>query len=227
MLKCSFLGVLITFLSCAIPCPRDKKIGSIQFSTETSSFIPSASNFNLLTFVNEKGETLTFNTTNSEVVTNQKIPVSTLCERGDFLDKTVQIEYLEAPSVNLFYQSNPEKFTLAIDIVIDGHMPNKGIQDTALIERVTVWAQKIGVDSKSGAISIITSNRGNDKHKDLQNTLNQPLQYAIVKDTTILQRKIINAYYNPSKYEGITIYYTKENNIEAFVTDDGEMWVRK
>jgi hypothetical protein len=227
MLKYSILGVLLSILSCAVPCPRDSKIGSVHFSAETLNFIPSDINFKSLTFVNEKGETLTFNTTNSSVVTNQQIPVSTLCERGDFLDKTVQIEYLEAPAVNLFYQSNPEKFTLAIDVVFAGHMPNTGIQDTALIEKVTVWSQKIGVDAKSGALSVITSTRGNEKHKDLQNTLNQPLQYAIIKDTTIFQRKIKNAYYNPSKSEGMTIYYTQENNIEAFVTDDNEVWVRK
>lgn len=218
-------GVLL--LSCAVPCPKNKKVGSVQFSAETESFVPNSSDFKILTFVNEKGETLTFTTMNSSVKTSRKIPVKTLCERGDFLDKTVQIEYLDAPTVNLFYQTSPEKFTLAIDVAFDGHMPNTGIQDTAFIERVSVWAQKIGVDSKSGIMSVITSTRGNEKHKDLQNTLSQPVQYNIVKDTTILNRKIKIAYYNPAQSNSINIFFSKENGIEAFSTDDGEVWVRK
>lgn len=227
MFKFHIFLVLLFVLSCAAPCPKDKKVGTIHYSASTMSFIPSNAQFRSLSFINEKGEDLLFTTTQDKVITTKQIPVKTLCERGGYLDKTVQIEYLEAPTVNLYYVSKPEKYTLAIDITIDGNTPTDGVRDTAFLERVSVWGQKITPDTKTGIMSFITSTRGNENHKDLQSILKEPKQFDVVKDTIILNRKIKNAWFNPSKVDGITIFYSKENGIEAFVTDDNEVWVRK
>jgi hypothetical protein len=214
-------------LSCATPCPRDIKVGSIQFDQATTEFIPTSTNFKVLTFTNDKGKILTFTTTASSVVTPSKIPVKVLCQKGDFIDKTSQVEYLDASSVNLWYATVPERYTLAVDIVIDGFNPNTGVLDTAFIEKLTVWGQRVTTPSKVGTMSIVTSSRGNDQHPEIKKILNQPKEYAIIKDTTILNRNMQNVYYNPASHNGMTIYFTKENGIEAFKTDDNEIWVRK
>jgi hypothetical protein len=216
----------LSWLSCALPCPKNVKIGEVSFHPETQSFVPKQSNFKPLTFVSNNGKTVTFNTQTEKVLDRSSIQIETLCSRGDFLDKTTQISFVEAPAVNLWYTEPSDQFTLSINISLQNLGQNAG--DTILIENVSVWSQDIqNPRLGSGILSIVTNTRGNDDNESVKNFISNN-NYRIIADTTIAGRNMKNVYTNRVyDVEGTYIYFTKDKGIEGFANTAGQVFIRK
>lgn len=218
--------ILLSILSCAVPCPRDVKEGSIEFSASSKSFLPTAQSLTPITFVNEKGESLVFSAATTQIFDKTQLITEILCERGDFLDKTTQVKYIEAPSSHIWYTTPSGNYTLAIDVVIDGFDSSKTVNDTALVETATVWAQQIN-KGQNGSINKVTSYRGNKNNINFDSRFNAFDDYRIIADTTILNVKLKNVIVNRNPSESMHLYYEEGNGIVAFTTRDGEVWVKK
>ncbi len=211
--------------SCAVPCPRDKKAGEIALSAEARSFIPLGEHISPLTFVNADGVSKVFVSNPKDVDTKAKIPIEILCERGDFLDKTTQIQYIEVPSVHLFYTDNEQKYTLALDVSIK-NIGSKSLADTVFVDDVSAWVQKLDGPSQNGSMSYCPSVRGRGNNVDVIRYL-ESVDFRIIADTTILGKRLTNVYTNASPSENVRVFLSKGQNIQAFTTKDGEVWVRK
>jgi hypothetical protein len=213
--------------SCATPCPKDIKAGSVNINSETTSFIPVGDNINPVVFVNKEGKKITFRAYSSDVNSKARIPIETLCSKGEFLDKTEQTRYIEVPSTHLNYNDDEQKYTLALDIGIQSIGTSGKASDTVFVEEAGAWMQKLDGNAQHGSVSLMTSDRGRSGHRDVLSFKNSTNDYRIIPDTTILGKRLTNAYVNVSAFEDMRIFLEKGKNVQAFTTKDGEVWIRK
>lgn len=216
---------LTFFAKCAIPCPPDKKEGTLNFSADTRSFLPEKQKVNEMTFENTDGRQLVFVNNNPDWNKRAKIGVEILCERGDFLDKTVQSAYYDVESVHLFYvngTSTEQHYNINIDLVFE-HIGNGTKADTAFFETVTVWGQRLLNPIATGGSMLSMNTRGNDSRIPAFHKTNQS---HFVADTIIANRRIQNAFVALDTVDKFKVFYTKQNGVEAFTTPI-EAWIRK
>lgn len=219
------LLLLLTGVQCARQCPADINLGSLNLQDSTLAYLPSAQRVNTMTFVNAAGQTLTF-TNNGKGEEYFHLPVATLCDRGDFLDKTTQTEGFNAQSFHYYYAAPGQTYTLAIDISINNAGNYGSASDTILYETVGIWGQKTITPTASGSVSLIGSERGNSANipavvRDIYTNL-----YRIVPDTTLNGRHIVNALVPVAPNNSMMVFYTQTNGYEAFITGN-EVWTRQ
>jgi hypothetical protein len=227
MYPISKLTILVFFfIQCARPCPKDIEIGAIMIGSTTKAFLPASQETKTMTFKNSDGAQLVFQSTFFNGNYTYNLPVETLCERGEFLDKTSQTVFFVVQSERWEYETNDKNYTLSLDLDLDAIGQYGNRKDTVFYEKVAVWGQKINNPTRVGRIAILSDERGNSaKITDLQRQ-NANL-YQIIADTTLNGRKIKNAYVPVNDgSQSLFIFYTKANGIEAFTTDT-EVWTRE
>ena len=222
--KLTILALL--FIQCARPCPKDIEIGTITIGSTTNAFLPASQATKTMTFKNSDGTQLVFQSTFANGSHTYNLPVETLCERGDFLDKTSQTVFFVVQSKRWEYETSDKNYTLSVDLDLDqiGQYGNR--KDTIFYEKVAVWGQKINNPTRVGRIAILSDERGNSaKITDVQRQ--NANFYQIIADTTLNGRQIKNAYVPVNDgSQSLFIFYTKANGIEAFTTDT-ETWTRE
>ena len=222
--KLTILALL--FIQCARPCPKDIEIGTITIGSTTNAFLPASQATKTMTFKNSDGTQLVFQSTFANGSHTYNLPVETLCERGDFLDKTSQTVFFVVQSKRWEYETSDKNYTLSVDLDLDqiGQYGNR--KDTIFYEKVAVWGQKINNPTRVGRIAILSDERGNSaKITDVQRQ--NANFYQIIADTTLSGRQIKNAYVPVNDgSQSLFIFYTKANGIEAFTTDT-ETWTRE
>ena len=222
--KLTILALL--FIQCARPCPKDIEIGTITIGSTTNAFLPASQATKTMTFKNSDGTQLVFQSTFANGSHTYNLPVETLCERGDFLDKTSQTVFFVVQSKRWEYETSDKNYTLSVDLDLDqiGQYGNR--KDTIFYEKVAVWGQKINNPTRVGRIAILSDERGNSaKITDVQRQ--NANFYQIIADTTLSGRQIKNAYVPVNDgSQSLFIFYTKANGIEAFTTDT-EIWTRE
>jgi hypothetical protein len=221
-------AVFFVFLisSCARPCPADENLGNINLSSSTLSFLPFSQKTNKMTFVNSDGETLEF-TNNGQGENRFDLAVETLCERGDFLDKTVQTAEFKVQSFHYSYYSTNTDYNLNIDMTVNNAGSYGNRTDTVFYETIAVWGQRFVAPAQTGSWYLIADERGNSAN--ITDTFRTNANhYRFVADTTLIGRHITNAYVGQNDGKNtFYIFYSKQNGIEAFTTEDGnEVWVR-
>ncbi len=177
-----------------------------------------------MTFQRTDGQTITLNRhTNTN---SSDMPVETLCERGDYLDKTTQVAKFTASNRYMGFSTPDNSYTLDLRLDISNLGAYGSATDTVLMETFAVWGQKTNAPIRVGTTSIITSERGN-ANKITNAQREQATDYRVVADTTLNGKQISNAFV--TRGDGIHtlyIFYTKTNGIEAF-TSDTETWIRQ
>ncbi len=226
-MKNTVLSLLCAFLliKCTIPCPPDKKIGTLNFSDETKTFFPVSQQVNDMVFENIKGEQLIFKNRNPQWNKRGKHDVETLCEKGGFLDNTVQSAYYDTESINLSYingTNTHQQYNLDIQIGFN-HLGNGSKDENAFFETVNIWGQYLLNPTASGGSYIVTNTRGNDGQ--IPNFYKYK-RSRMIADTVIINQRIKNAFITPDSTDKLIIFYTQEKGIEAFTTPQ-EAWVRK
>ena len=216
----------LLFIQCARPCPKDIEIGAIMIGDKTKAFLPASQETKTMTFKNSDGTQLVFQSTFFNGNHTYNLPVETLCERGEFLDKTSQTVFFVVQSKRWEYETSDKNYTLSVDLDLDAIGQYGDRKDTVFYEKVAVWGQKINNPTRVGRIAILSDERGNSaKITDLQRQ-NANL-YQIITDTTLNGRQIKNAYVPVNNgSQSLFIFYTKANGIEAFTTDT-EVWTRQ
>ena len=218
----SLLLASLLAIQCAKRCPKDINLGDIDLQSTTRSWLPAAQKVNSMTFSRTDGMQQTF-TNNSSGEERFEYAVETLCERGDFLDKTVQTAYFNAQSIHYNYNSGDGKYTLSLDIMPSNAGDYGSRSDTLFYESLAVWGQKISEPSRVGSFTVLTSDRGNTLSQTLLDNTNH---FAMVADTVLNGKVIKNAWVPASDgKQTLFVFYTKENGIEAFTTDT-EIWTR-
>ena len=222
--KLTILALL--FIQCARPCPKDIEIGTITIGSTTNAFLPASQATKTMTFKNSDGTQLVFQSTFANGSHTYNLPVETLCERGDFLDKTSQTVFFVVQSKRWEYETSDKNYTLSVDIDLDQIGQYGDRKDTIFYEKVAVWGQKINNPTRVGRIAILSDERGNSaKITDVQRQ--NANFYQIIADTTLNGRQIKNAYVPVNDgSQSLFIFYTKANGIEAFTTDT-ETWTRE
>lgn len=200
-----FLSILLA--GCALPCPKDKKQGTIDFTENTKTWVNPLEKLNKLTFEDNNNEKLELNLRYSDTNTNNKILLEVLCERGDFLDKTVQVRYIESPQFNLTFANNNSDFEFYISASIINDKSELG-QDTILYDNFISWAQDIKT-STSGAVSIVTSFRGS-RTRFSQKVMDAEEEYMFADKIQLDGKLLENVYYNKQDKNGIQVFYSKE-----------------
>ncbi|MEY3239801.1 MAG: hypothetical protein RIR11_1239 [Bacteroidota bacterium] len=221
-----FALIALLFAQCARPCPKDIEIGVISIGSTTKTFLPAAQETKTMTFKNSDGTQLVFQSTFFKGDHTYDLPVETLCERGDFLDKTSQTVFFVVKSKRWEYETADKNYTLSLDLNLNPIGEYGDRKDTVFYEQVAVWGQKINNPTRVGRISILSDERGNAaKITDLQRQ--NANFYQIIADTTLNGRQIKNAYVPVNDgTQSLFIFYTKAKGIEAFTTDT-EVWTRE
>ncbi len=224
---CLFL-IAITALHCAKPCPVDINLGDLKLDPSSVAFIPTVQQVKTIKFRNGTGQKMEF--TNASIGEGLKffeLPVETLCQRGDFVDKTAQTVFFKADQYNIYYQSDNLQYTLSLNLQPENAGEYGLRNDTIFYEVLGMAGQKIPAPAQVGSMHILTSERGNTA-KISDNIRQNNNQYELLPDTTILGRNIKNAYVTPKNGQHtLFIFYTKLNGFEAFTTAGGEQWVRE
>ncbi len=219
--------VLFAFSSsCARRCPDDIDLGNVNLSTASLDFLPASQKTATMTFVNAGGQTLVFNASAGGGESRFPYSVETLCERGDFLDKTVQTADFQAQAFHYDFKTTGNTYTMNIDLMPQNTGTYGSRNDTIFYETFAVWGQKLTDPTRVGSLTVLTHERGNDNK--ISATLRENTNhYQIVADTVLLGRHIQQAFVpaNDGK-QALFIFYTKTNGIEAFTTDT-EVWVRQ
>lgn len=213
---------------CARPCPDDINLGNADLSPSTLAFFPAEQQVAQMTFVNGTGSKLTFtNASGSTKAERYKLDVETLCQRGDFLDKTAQTAYYNAGNWHLYYQSGTPNYTLSVDAQVNNAGAYGSRKDTIFYESFAVSGQRIDAPSQVGSLQLLSAERGNSAKipTDLRQNNSAFQQIA---DTTILGKKIQNAWVTRGDgNHSLFVFYTKTGGIEAFTTKNGEQWIRQ
>ena len=224
------IAVLITALfftaSCARRCPADINLGNVDMQNTTLGFLPASQKTNTMTFTNSAGEKLVFKAQQGSGESRFPYSVETLCERGDFLDKTVQTVDFNAQAIHYDFRSDNGSHTLNIDLMPQSAGPYGNRNDTIFYETFSVWGQKLTEPTRVGSLTVLTDERGNTT-KISDTVRDNTNHFQIVADTMLNGRHITNAYVpaNDGK-QTLFIFYTKANGVEAFTTDT-EVWVRE
>jgi hypothetical protein len=219
--------LFLAFYSCAVPCPRDKKITDINFTAPTRNWLTTVDKLKTMTFVNTEGKSISFVLPVVDMGARDRVAVETLCERGDFLDKTTQVRYYDAQGIHVFAQSDDQRYTLALDARIANYGQYGNPQDTIFVEDINAWAQRIKEPNLNGGVTIVTNARKNESHPSVLPRIAEQ-NFRILADTIINGRQIKNCItQNLNNNADIHIFYTAANGFEAFTTKDGETWVRK
>ena len=210
---------------CARPCPKDIELGTLTLDSNSRSFLPVSQEVQTMQFTNAAGAALSFSSTNKGV-SDTEVPVETLCQRGDYLDKTAQVSKYITSTKRWSYATAANDYTLDIQLDIENLGAYGSPNDTVFIEKFVTWGQKIATPARVGTMSILTSERGNTaKISDTQRQNYTKFQF--VADTVLNGRTITNAYITPKDgNQSLFIFYTKANGIEAFTTDT-EVWLRQ
>lgn len=220
-----FVFLLLSIgLSCARPCPTSIKQGEVGFSDATKDFVSIYNSLSFLEFENSHKEILRLNEKISHRWDIGQLPLDVLCERGDFIDKTSQITYLETDQLIRSYASIDDKLEFNVAASIANDNPMQGL-DTILYETFTVWMQDLTL-SASGNCQILTSSRG---HEDkLSPYISEEFEnFRFVPDTIIDGRHLSDLYINQVKTTSeIIIVYNKLRGVECFITS-AERWMRK
>ncbi|MBK8621228.1 MAG: hypothetical protein IPN79_05565 [Saprospiraceae bacterium] len=221
-----FVVIAISF-SCARPCPKDIKLDEVFFTQKTSEgYLPKEDPKDVLIFQNSSGVELRFTNQNPKWNTTYRIEVETLCERGDFLDRTTQTKYIDAPGHHAYYVSTDQMYTLAIDASVQNAGQYGNVSDTILYDFFSVWGQKIGTPAFTGGASKVTSDRGNGNRLPEFVFANDNM--VMIADTTIEGRSFKNIFTHPySDILNYRIFYSREKGIEAFLLNNGEFWFLK
>ncbi len=227
-MKIYIFFVLITLAySCARPCPKDIKLDEVFLTQQSNSeYLPTEDPKDILIFENSSGQELQFTDQNPKWKTTYRIEVETLCERGDFLDKTTQTKYIDAPGYHAYYVSKDQLYTLAIDASVQNAGQYGNVSDTILYDFFSVWGQKIGTPAFTGGASKVTSDRGNGNRLPEFVFANDNM--VMIADTTIEGRSFKNIFTHPqSDILNFRIFYSREKGIEAFLLNNGEFWFLK
>ena len=179
-------------------------------------------------FANQAGETLVFENTNfNQQNDKNEFPVETLCERGDFLDKTVQTAYYKTDAFHQYFVTAGQKYTISIDATLNNAGEYGEKEDTAFYETFVVFIQKISSPIATSALTMISSDRGNDLVKFnqyIEDTKNE----VFIADTTISGTRLQNVFMNTKPGpKPVQIFYSKTKGLELFMVSEDETWVRK
>jgi hypothetical protein len=225
--KIVFLFVAVFFFQCARRCPKDISLGEINLSTATKSFFPPALQVQEMTFKNAANEKLTFKNTDTDWNKRSNRDVETLCERGDFLDKTVQTNYLSSESYHLYFDTPNKDYTIEINIGLSNIGTYGKVADTIFYETFTAYGQRLTAPTQVGGTTVLTSLRGNED-KVTPAFIAGVDNYVFVADTTLLGQPIKNVWVTPiGKNWTLFMFYSKEKGIEGFTTENGEVWLRE
>jgi hypothetical protein len=229
LLFCGVIGALLLQF-CARPCPKDIKIGTLDFSGSTEAWLPANQQVESMTFKNTAGTTLTFTNANTGWKNKRtQLPIETLCERGDYLDKTTQISYYDVEAVNLYYQA-PNNTSPTHTLEVSARFSNAGPygvrSDTAFYESVSVSGQFLGTTPRVGGISLLSNERGNSAK--IPQFEYQGQRFRMIADTTVGGRNLKDVWTNAGTEATQTffVFYTKLKGVEAFVYDS-EVWLRE
>lgn len=221
-----FIPALLIFVGCSRPCPRDIKIGEVYFSPATLALLPESNPPSRMEFQNMNGDVLVFNNQQKTWINKYQIPVETLCERGEFLDKTTQTRYFEAPALYAYFTTDDQQYTLQYDYGIINTGMYGSEKDTVLHEQMTVSGQKTGTPAYVGGVIYLSHLRGNEAKIPAFVTMGENAR--LLADTLIGGRTLYNVF-TPSKLTEthLRVFYSAKNGIEAFTLSNGEVWLRK
>jgi hypothetical protein len=227
-LRIAVFSILIcTLFSCARPCPKDIHIADLNLTTATKTFIPTGQLVDKMTFTNTATNAkLEFtNTSGNTQITRFELPVETLCERGDFLDKTTQTAYFSAETLHLYYTTTDGNYTLGVDAQPENFGLYGSRADTVMYEIFSAYGQKISEPSRTGSFRLLSSERGNSTKFDTTFRANNNM-FNFVADTSIAGRPLTNVWTTPTNNgQTLFVYYTKTRGIEAFSTAEAT-WLR-
>jgi hypothetical protein len=218
----SMLAILATH--CARPCPKDQDLGALSLTATGQSFLPTKQDVATMTFQSADGQTLNFNRHTNTSRSDE--PVETLCERGDYLDKTTQVAKFTINNRYMGYTTPDNNYTLDLRLDVDNLGNYGSAADTVFFETFAVWGQRINAPVRVGTTSLIMHERGNS-NEITATQRQQATDFRFVADTTLNNKPIKDAYV--TRGDGnhtLFIFYTKTNGIEAFTTDT-EVWVRQ
>jgi hypothetical protein len=227
-LRLFYFGLIVLLVRCARPCPADIKLGDLNLSAATRAFVPAGQRVDQLVFTNAAGQKLTFtNNSGSAQAKRFQLNVETLCQRGDFLDKTAQTAYFNAESYHLYYQSGSPNYTLSVGAQPENAGTYGSRSDTVFYEVFSASGQRLDAPTQVGSLRLLPSERGNGAKIPEQTRVNNT-EFRFVADTSILGKNIKNTWVTADNGKhSFFIFYTKELGIEAFTTKNGEQWVRQ
>lgn len=214
----------VFYTSCAIKCPKDVEIGKLNLSASTLAFLPIAQKTQQMTFKNNLDSTLIFNNQNTNQDQRTEMIVEILCERGDFLDKTMQTVFYNTESYHYYYRSTNDLYSIAIDLQFNNNNYTGNRNDTLFYETFAVSSYGTGTKSSNGVVSVLTNMRGNN------NSLSEGIVQStninrFVADTTFDGHQLSNVWVTPQGYErDIFIYYSQTKGVEAITLDDTTWW---
>jgi hypothetical protein len=225
--KIVFLLSTLFFFQCARPCPADIKLGELNLSTASKSFFPAALQVQEMTFKNATGEKLTFKNNNPDWNKRTQLDVETLCQRGDFLDRTAQSSFFAGESYHLNFDTPNKDYTIEINLTHSNIGTYGKLADTIFYETFTAYGQRLTAPTQVGGTTVLTSLRGNDA-KVTPAFIAGVDNFVFVADTTLLGQAIQNVWVTPKgKNWTLFMFYSKEKGIEGFTTENGEVWLRE
>jgi predicted pyridoxine 5'-phosphate oxidase superfamily flavin-nucleotide-binding protein len=215
----------VLLAQCARKCPDDINLGDLNLHASTLAFLPDAQKVQKMTFTNTNGQQISFNNV-SDGEKRFQFDIETLCDRGDFLDRTVQTAYFNAQTFHYYYNADNGAYTLAVDVQPNNAGPYGKRQDTLFYESFAAWGQKLTTPVRVGSVSVLSDERGNTA-KLSADVRTQNNRYRFLSDTVIGGQVLSNVYLNArDSTQSLFVFYSKARGIEAFTTDT-EVWVRK
>jgi hypothetical protein len=214
----------VFYTSCAIKCPKDVEIGKLNLSANTLAFLPAAQKTQQMTFKNNLDSTLIFNNQNTNQDQRTEMIVEILCERGGFLDKTMQTVFYNTESHHYYYRSTNDLYSIAVDLQFNNNNYTGNRNDTLFYETFAVSSYGTGPKSSNGVVSVLTNMRGNDNNLS-EGIVQSTNINRFVADTTFDGHQLSNVWVTPQGSErDIFIYYSQIKGVEAITLDDTTWW---
>ncbi len=126
--------VFISFHACDKNCPPDEKIGVVQFTGNTSDYLP-YNGSEILLYKNSAGDTLTLRAKNGVDSSVNKLCVETICTENNFAG-TSTCRYFEGDSRRIILEN--DSLEILVDILIYTKVYNSQKEEFADLLRVSL-----------------------------------------------------------------------------------------
>jgi len=202
----SILSLLLLTTSC-FHCPDDEKIGELELTSKSKSFIPYQGDQTLI-FISETGEELSFKSHDGGIrEENNKISIYKKCTEFKY-DGDSTYQYFDSESIFAVYFS--EDGTLVINI---------GLYTNILRPETETFYDKLVVDvTREGTIGraeIVTDIRFEGDYEESEFNIDSPFEYV---SSVTLNGVTYTDIYQSELFGDARIFYNKTQGLVGFIT---------
>lgn len=205
------LLIVLISISCKVNCPPDEKVGTIDLSDTTETYIPSFYlNESTLVFKNESGELLKLHL-NSQEEQMDKLCVETICTELEFDGKST-CKYFDAASHRFIYAN--ENSSILMDLLFHIDLAKTKTEYFYDVMQISMSTQ----DNFFG----LSQHHTDIRFEDASATIPEPNnRMTVINEVQLIDTTFTNVYAN--EQDPLKTYYTRDSGLVGFDIN-GEVW---